>query len=86
MLIETNKSDLAIANTAYTLGNNNYEVLPHSLSDKKDLPQKEESNTSNDSSENFDFVFFSSEIKDDQQLNKVRRMQLIKNEMQMKIN
>ena len=66
MLIETNKSDLSITNTIFSLANNNYELLPHSHSDKKDFSHKEESNTSYDSSENFDFVFFSSEFKDDQ--------------------
>ena len=65
MLIETNKNDLDIANTNYTFTNNNYELVSHSHSAKKDFSQKEESNTSYDLSDNFDFIFFSSEISDD---------------------
>jgi hypothetical protein len=66
MLIEANKNDLDIANTIYTLTNNNYELVSHSHSAKKDFSQKEESNTSyDDLSDNFDFIFFSSEISDD---------------------
>ena len=65
MLIERNKNDLDIANTIHTLTNNNYELVSHSHSAKKDFSQKEESNTSYDLSDNFDFIFFSSEISDD---------------------
>ena len=42
MLIEANKNDLDIANTIYTLTNNNYELVSHSHSAKKDFSQKEE--------------------------------------------
>ena len=62
MLIETNKSDFDIANTIYTLTNNNYELFSHSHYAQKDFSHKEESDTSFDLSENFDFTFFSSEI------------------------